>query len=151
MEPGGPPSWRFVNEAGYRAHQSQFTLTSAWPFHGIASLAELAAHAEREGILHKFPEAGDLYLMHDDEVDQFVRTGIVVHVIAGGMPAHREVESTVLAIDGVRSAVTAEKRGAFIEQLSSLRGDRFVRWVELDGRERIGTAPAIENAERQAA
>lgn len=124
----------FAHHVGYWSHYDQRSLRSSWPLPLSASCAELAAFAEREGVLAHHPVQGDLFLLWAPPKRAFVRTGIIVQVGDDGHYTDGDPYHQCITIEGDTNPVRAPRGGRtvrLLRVLSAERGDRFVRWTAL--------------------
>ncbi len=142
----------FVGHVGYWAHYDEETAVSTWPFPLDADCEALARLAAKDGILSTSePAPGVIYLQWSRSDHAFRRAGIVIAAARTferrGVPRcyhclvlegsalltraqeadarHRQRERLETAVQWVR-----RKRG----WCTPSEGDRFISWVDLDGR-----------------
>ncbi len=129
---------RYLNHVGFWSHFDQRSGVSSWPLPPCSDPDLWASYGIEAGILRDAPRMGDIYLLHDPEFGRFVRAGIVAEVVSAGMPADPDATAKVLGLDGVKSAEINGRVAAFVQTLSRRRGDRYLRWVNLDPRAKLG-------------
>lgn len=128
LPPGLPWCAAFVYHVGHSAHYDHRTGASSWPLPRTASCAELAAFAERAGVLRRSPEGGDVFLVYSARLGRFHHTGIVVDAT---WPSGTTIEGNT-NLDGSTNGYAALRRTRRFRE-----DDRFIRWVELDLRRRV--------------
>ena len=146
--PSAPrPSWdaRFIHECGYWSHYDSSTKSSMWPIPLEFTTPELGLFGQRHDVLYDEPAPGDILLMHCPMWDAFVHSGVVVDVLTTIKHKGEKPMFDLYAIEG-----DVDKQGRLHggrslpvrRRLSPSRGDRFLRWAELDResmrRERTG-------------
>ena len=134
---GADVAWHtaFVHHAGYWSHYDLRALRSTWPLPLSANCEELAAFAEREGVLAEHPVVGDLFLLWNPAKNRFVRSGIVQVIDETGYHRSGEPQYECITIEGDTNPSRAPRGGWALRQLrtlSSRLGDRFVRWTALE-------------------
>ena len=129
----------FVHYVGYWSHYDDRCERSAWPLPATASVEELAQFAATSGTLREAPLAGDVFLLWCPANKKFVRTGIVIHVQFLFTPSsNRDRVYTCTTIEGNSDGYSNERGTMTMRTVRNLRpdrGDRFIRWSALDGRE----------------
>lgn len=155
--PGAPgrAAWHtsFVQHVGYWSHYDQRYLRSSWPLPRTADCNELAAFAAEHDALGERPVAGDVFLLWSPRTLEFVRAGIVVSVEEGGRSRRNEPWYECHTIEGDTDQSMALGGGMtlrHLRRLSAERGDRFVRWTALDGRDERAMEPVEDTAQRMA-
>jgi len=137
-----PESWNaaFVHHVGLWSHFDARSQTSCWPLPPVRDAAQLAECAEEGGVLFEEPSAGDLFLLWAPAKRAFVRTGILV---SAARATHGDGDVPLwecVTIEGDTDTHMSHRGGRILRHfrtLSSERGDRFVRWRELDRREAV--------------
>jgi hypothetical protein len=144
LPPGSPWSAAFIRHAGYWAHFSHMGRNSSWPLKEAATCADLAALGKEKAILREEPEGGDIALLWSAARKEFVHAGLVVGISRRG---DRQRGTECLMIEGDVTA-TGKFGGrcvqTLVRRLSGAQGDRFLRWVDLDGRNLIAKASVDE-------
>lgn len=138
---GQPWCAAFVYHVGFWSHFDYRSRTSSWPLPATASCWVLGDFAQKRDVLEDEPAEGDVFLVWKPSIARFAHTGIVARVRARGMsPAGHAwfdcdtVEGNSNA-DGNRDANAVVRRvRRFHRELGGGRGDRFIRWVDLDRR-----------------
>jgi hypothetical protein len=129
----------FVHYVGYWSHYDDRCERSAWPLPATASVEELAQFAGTSGTLREAPLAGDVFLLWCPTQKRFVRTGIVIQVQLLLNPSqNRGRVYTCTTIEGNSDGYSNEPGTMTMRTVRNLRpdrGDRFIRWSALDGRE----------------
>ena len=128
----------FVHHAGYWSHYEHDDGRSAWPLPPTNDCNDWARFAEAQGVLSMgAPRAGDVFLLWSKEHKRFVHTGIVAAYrnFTGILPnghAYMECETIEGNIDPVGRW---PRNGIFryTRRLVAEKGDRTIRWAELDG------------------
>ena len=134
QEPGAPWCAAFVFHVGYWALYDHRGLRSSWPLPRTASCWELGEFARRRGILGEQPMEGDVFLLYSRDHGRFAHTGFVVDTL-GGTHGRKTFECMTIEgntnDDGSNNGnnTLIRKRPFDLE-----RGDRFIRWVDLDRR-----------------
>lgn len=127
-----------IHLLGWWAHYDHEYRLSSWPVPHVGSPELLEEFAGVNGVLVKEPNAGDIYIAAGRN-QRPSQVGIVTTVQLAapipGLPA----AATCHTARGVRSGGVAENLGpisiVFGERcLTTLRGDRFIRWADLDWR-----------------
>ena len=135
--PWGRGGVLFVHHVGFRSQFDVGMGHSSWPIPRGEDCGELARFAEAERILSaEAPAMGDIFLIWSEKKRRFRRTGIVAFVEKGErcFPSGlryfdcRTIEAFT-PDDGTGDGVKLRSRN-----LSPERGDRLVRWVDLDAR-----------------
>jgi hypothetical protein len=141
MDAGQPWCAAFVHHVGYWSHYDYVAGRSFWPLPATASCWELGEFARRRKILLDTPSSGDLFLVFSPVHNRFAHTGVVVHVVAADPRPSGATWYECTTIEGN----TSEDGGREGNQVALRRrrfypeaGDRFIRWVELDGRGTLG-------------
>lgn len=134
--PGQPWCAAFVYHVGYWSHYDHRSKRSSWPLPATASCAYLGEWAAMRGVLRKDVALGDVFLKYDERLGRFAHTGIVVAVHEPDPQEDRDVQlcTTIEGNtndDGSRNGHTTLRK---VRRLNER--DAFVRWVELDGRQR---------------
>jgi hypothetical protein len=142
----------FVGHVGYWAHYDEETAVSTWPFPLDADCETLARLAAKDGILSmRKPEPGVIYLQWSRRQHAFRRAGIVI--ARARAFEHRSVRDCYdcLVLEGsavLTRAQDPDGRHRGQERLETAvqwvrrkrvwctpsEGDRFICWVDLDGR-----------------
>jgi len=121
-------SMRFINAVGYVAHLDLETGLSSWPIPFLDTVQQLACFGYQRRLVHDTPKFGDLVMQWNGERNRFTQVGIVVSVFGGE--------------EGVARCRTlnAHRRGTLARQapFTPESGDQFLRWVDLDRRDRFG-------------
>ena len=129
----------FVHYVGYWSHYDDRCERSAWPLPATASVEELAQFAGISGTLREGPLRGDVFLLWSPAEQRFVRTGIVIQVQLLLNPSqNRGPVYTCTTVEGNSDGCTNERGTITMRTVRNLRpdrGDRFIRWSALDGRE----------------
>lgn len=116
--------------ADFAAMIGQTAFGKAWPAPLTGSVAELAAFAERRGILEAQAKPGDLFVVWFDSLKRFAHVGIVVALNADGSIDSISGNTTDPArhIDGADS-----REGWCVSHRAWRTGpqDRFIRWTTL--------------------
>jgi hypothetical protein len=138
---GQPWCAAFVYHVGFWSHFDFRSRTSSWPLPATASCWVLGDYANRRGVLTDEPMEGDVFLVWKPELARFAHAGIVARVReTGTSPAgFRWFDCDTVEgnsnEDGDRDANAVVRRvRRFHPQLGGGRGDRFIRWVDLDRR-----------------
>ena len=146
--PGQPWCAAFVHHVGYWSHFDFTSRRSSWPLPATASCPTLGAYAEEQQIVHRDPQPGDVFLIWHAPTACYAHTGIVTRVrfagvSAGGTPwvdcdtieGNSDAGDYRGGDDGAASGVVSRVRRFYpIEP----KGDRFIRWVDLDERWKAG-------------
>ena len=124
----------FVHHVGYHAHFDHFAGASSWPLPKTKDCDALAQFAaEKRIIAADAPLPGDVFLVWCSDRASYVQTGVVAtigRIVASDIgPA----SFTCAVIEGGGSSSKGRARQTRRE-FRPARGDRFIRWVDLDGR-----------------
>jgi hypothetical protein len=139
-----PIPWHtaWVHHVGYWSHFDHEYGASSWPLPATARADELGKFAEERGVLSEQPRVGDLFLLWAPVKQEFVRSGIVLRPGDYGTSMRGTVEQEIETIEASTNREREECGGQILKQLRRLsveKGDRYVRWPELDVRaERMG-------------
>jgi hypothetical protein len=127
-------SIHFVNGVGFWAHFDYDVGESSWPIPHLERVAQLARYGLQRRVLHHSPELGDLVVKWNTIQNRYTRVSIVVSIIGVSGKEGKEVVKC--------RTLTAHRRGAFArpERFVPFRGDRFLRWADLDERSLFGVA-----------
>lgn len=127
----------FVHHVGYWSHYDHAALRSAWPMPATNDCNVWARFAKRRGVLLQAdPRRGDVFLLWSQRRKRFVHAGIVAEYdhATGILPngtSYMECET----IEGNVNAAGHWPRAGIHRQTRRLvaeRGDRFIRWADLD-------------------
>jgi hypothetical protein len=142
-QPGEPWCAAFVHHVGYWSHFASGAKRSGWPLPPTASCKALAQYAREQQVLRKEPHDGDVFLLWHAPIAQFAHTGIVERVRdLGAMEGGTEwfdcdtIEGNSDAGDsrdgdGATTGVVRRVRRFYATEP---KGDRFIRWADLDRR-----------------
>ena len=119
-----PAGLKFLNLCGVRSHLDFNCGRSSWPLPRLSTCNALATYAEAIGILQEDPIEGDVFLKYSGFHSRFIRAGIVATIDYEYNWDGRCVYLCTVVEAGVSHGLA----------LSPLTGDRFVRWVDLEGR-----------------
>ena len=132
-----PWSAAFVHHVGHRSHLGRSGEYTSWPLPPTGDCNELARFASKRGILSSTePAEGEVYLVWSPIRREFIRAG----VIALALDRRREDGSWVYTCDTIEGntndAGWAPGRWihAIRRTLCPERGDRMIRWADLDPR-----------------
>lgn len=127
----------FVHHAGYWAHYDHTAERSMWPLPATNDCNVWARFAERRGVLvDAQPRGGDVFLKWSPKRRRFVHAGIVAAyadatgILANGM-CYLDcdtIEGNISAAGHYPSEGIHRQRRRFV----TAKGDRFIRWSELD-------------------
>lgn len=136
--PGMPWCAAFVHHVGYWSHYDHVMGIGSWPLPATASCWELGEYARTRGILKKDPREGDVFLAWNKDLKRFAHTGIVV-AVERSIPFGEDVVHHCITIEG-NTNKAGEREGRYTLQrnrrLSTLNGDRVIRWMDLEAREK---------------
>jgi hypothetical protein len=123
---------------GYWSHYDHTALRSTWPLPATASCYELGEFARERGWLLEKPALGDVFLLHSKELKRFAHTGVVVELVQSyGSGAEASYVCTTVEgntnADGSRNGNTTLRK---TRRFSIANGDRFIRWVDADSRDK---------------
>lgn len=132
----------------YVGHRSFMTINpttrerkSHWPLPMTASCAQLAAAADKAGVLMKRPQRGDLFVKWFPSLKRFAHAGVIDTVVAGAdttTPTCLTYEANTTAEPGdpylpkpPANAKQDEREGWVItvKHRAFTPKDRFIRWV----------------------
>ena len=133
----------FVHHAGVFSHMDCLSRRSIWPLPQVANCEELARVAADKGILSvEQPKPGEIFLLWSRSARRLVHAGIVAWRTRDGTFRNSgRAYHDCIVIDSHNRRAGVRQRPL---QLSPEGGDRFVRWVDLDGRsawERASAGP----------
>ena len=138
---GQPWCAAFVYHVGFWSHYDHAGRRSSWPLPATASCWVLGDFANKRQVLMDEPMEGDVFLVWKPSIARFAHTGIVARVRATGKSPAGNVWFDCDTIEGNsneegdRDANAVVRRvRRFQQHLGGGRGDRFVRWVDLDRR-----------------
>jgi hypothetical protein len=137
----------FVNHAGYWSHYEEEVERSSWPLPEAGTVGELAQYAGTTGALRESPLDGDLFLQWSRASRAFVHVGVIVRVkrFSYEPDGVRFFDCITVEAPADRTAGKARTRPLRCHRhFAPARGDRFIRWSSLDGREE--RREAIEKA-----
>jgi hypothetical protein len=131
-----PWSAAFVHHVGFHSHYDEDAEASNWPLPRTGSCSVLARFAESRGLLHGDPpRRGEIMLLWEPRHQRFMQAGIVTKLVEtrslNGAWVYEcsTIEGNVsLGGGGLGPYVRFNRR-----MLCPKMGDRFVRWVDLDG------------------
>jgi hypothetical protein len=133
--PGEPWCAAFVHHVGYWSHYDSETRRSSWPLPPTASCYELGVFAKKRGVLRDEPEVGDVFLLWKEKLGRFAHTGVIVHLRAHGETAGEGQWFECETIDGNTDADGSREGDGVLRRIRRFlpnRGDRFIRWADLD-------------------
>jgi hypothetical protein len=126
-----------VDHVGFHSHFDQFTRSSSWPLPRDGDCETLARFADARKILSDVePTVGELFLRWSRDEQRFDRTGIVMGVGKDSAPQGESRQYECATIEG-GSENPEQDTAPVVEGKRTLcpdGGDRFIRWVDLDGR-----------------
>ena len=134
QKPGAPWCAAFVYHVGYWALYDHRARRSSWPLPKTASCYQLGEFARRRGILFDVPREGDVFLLYSRDAGRFAHTGFVVDTL-GGPQGRKTFEC--LTIEGNTNDDGSHNGNNTLMKSRPFdleRGDRFIRWVDLDRR-----------------
>jgi hypothetical protein len=127
-----------IYHAGYWSHYDDRTGMSSWPLPATADCEDLARFAREENVLsYDAPEAGQIFLQWSPARKAFVHSGIVVGV---ELPVERMDGYEQYECRTIEGNVTETGRldgtgmGRVSRFLAPSRGDRTIRWIDLEHR-----------------
>lgn len=140
----GPPredathkSWdlQLIHHCGHWAHFDYPGGRTSWPLPLAESPAQLAAFGSSRDVMYDEPEVGDIFLQFAPRVRTFVHAGIVVGSLDAGRYSRNEPYVDIATIEGdtdEQGRLGGGRTMRVRRRLSSVSGDRFLRWAELD-------------------
>lgn len=144
-EIGQPPNGRwdlaFLHHVGYWSHYDFEAKRSSWPIPVSSAPEDLVLFAKQRRIDPDEPEFGDIALVSGAGKGSYARVGIVIATHGAGkfMDGKTFTSCTVLEAN---AGAAGRPGGADImyvrRSLCHDRGDRYVRWVDLDARAAAG-------------
>jgi hypothetical protein len=120
---------------GFWSHFDHRTGLSSWPLIETRTADELATVAMARYILRDSPEEGDIFLQRAAGGRRYARAGVVVDVRGSGCYSAKVRYYDATTIEA-RSDETGRLAGRHTLRVARrfvpTRGDRFIRWAELD-------------------
>ena len=144
--PYQPAELDLIHILGFWAHYDHRCGLSSWPMPIVTSAEHLEQFAEEQRVLVNTPQMGDIYIAAGRDPRPARQVGIVTQVELSvpipGQPAAMCVTARGIRVPGVTDAgpsigVVFAKRF-----LTTSRGDRFIRWADLDWRQAIAKRAA---------
>ena len=141
------PRWdaALVHHAGYWSHFDPRGRVSSWPLPPATTCCKLRAFAQKQRVICNDPLPGDLFLLWGPAKRTCVRTGVVASVEGRGRFTDGREWVECVVIEGCTDPDRTLGGSATLRHLRKFcagRGDRFVRWTELDVRDR-SVAPVV--------
>lgn len=136
VPPGAAWNVAFVHHVGHWAHYDHRAARSGWPLPPVRDCDALAKFAAAHGILSDGePRAGEIFLLWSRARGRFEHAGIVGHATHTHVLRTREPYVECVTLEGSIEGIDAPSgaMGQRTRRLSPALGDRFVRWVDLDG------------------
>lgn len=133
--PGQPWSAAFVHHVGFWSHYDHRIARSTWPLPATASCLELGEFARVRGALKREPSVGDVFLEYTPALKRFIHAGIIVSLDGARATPHGDTRFVCTTVEGRANAVNPrESRIALVRarHFSSIGGDRFIRWADLE-------------------
>jgi hypothetical protein len=125
----------FLYRCGYWSHFDHASGTTSWPLIETRTADELAAVAMVRYVLRDAPQVGDIFLQHSQRAKRFVRAGVIAEVCGSGRYSQKIGYHDATTIEA-GSDSAGQFRGRHILRVARRflpsRGDRFIRWAELD-------------------
>jgi hypothetical protein len=149
------PRWdaALVHHAGYWSHFDPRGRVSSWPLPPIVTCCTLRAFAQKQRVICRDPSPGDLFLLWSPAKRTCVRTGVVVSVEGRGQFTSGREWVECVVIEGCTDPERTLGGSSTLRHLRKFcvsRGDRFVRWTELDVRNRsVAPVAAADEPEHQ--
>jgi len=138
----------FIHDVGHASHLNDLTRESRWPLPKVDTPDELWHLAEARAIGScRYPTEGELYVSWSPTRRLFTHAGIVAMCVGVGTFKDGARYFLCVTIEGDTSANGSTGGGGInrvTRRLSPDRGDRFVRWVDLDGRRFATPVPEWE-------
>jgi hypothetical protein len=141
LEKGQPWCMAAAQYVGYRAFMAINPKTrerkSPWPLLRSGSCAEVAADAQKRGVLVTKPQRGDLFVLYEASLQRFGHTGVIDQVL-GSTCLTIEGNTTEEAGDPYQPKRPANAQqderegwGMFCKHRTFGPKDRFIRWSQL--------------------
>jgi hypothetical protein len=143
--PGMQLDVMLVNHWGFWSHFELRSERSSWPIPAVHTANELANFGFKRRALHDEPLEGDIFLQYTPRARIFVHAGIVAQVCGTGCYSRVARYYDIITIEGNTNA-RGELGGGHTMRVSRRVwpgiGDRFLRWVELEGYDAITKSSA---------
>jgi hypothetical protein len=135
-------SWdvALIDYCGYWSHFDFRLDRTAWPVPRLWSAPRLALYGEGRNAIRDYPEEGDIFLQFAPRRRDFIHAGIVVAVFGKGRFSPSTPYYDLTTIEGDVDECGRLGGGVIMRarrRLSPVSGDRFLRWTELDGYDRM--------------
>ena len=130
----------FIDHVGFRSHYDNEIRRSSWPIPAGEGVEDLVRFATARNILStEKPTLGEIFLLWTPFGKRFTHAGIVAAVEREGRFADGRRYYECITIEAERRN-HGIARGACqtTHRICPEYGDRFIRWVDLDGRRQIG-------------
>ena len=130
-------SWdlKLIHHCGHWAHFDHQSERSSWPLPVVETPAQLGAFGSARDVVYDEPEVGDIFLQYAPRVRAFVHAGIVVGLLDAGRYSRNEPYVDIATIEGdtdEHGRLGGGRTMRVRRRLSSVSGDRFLRWAELE-------------------
>ena len=125
-----------IEHCGHSSHYDDETQSSSWPIPPGLTIPGLAKFGTSRGVLYDTPDDGDIFLQYGPSRKTFVHACIVASVLASGQFDEKRPYYDVYTIEGDTDSLGRLGGGWTMRvrrRLYPALGDRFLRWVELDG------------------
>jgi hypothetical protein len=141
LPPGSPWGTAFVSHVGHWSHFDHDGKKRNWPLPATGDPNALASFADQRKILRNDPVDGDIMLLWSAERRTFIHAGIILGLRQDQTNTDRGVRCATLEGD---VSPNGEIGGRCVRTLDRVvswrRGDRFIRWSDLDTRNTVGKA-----------
>ena len=150
-----------IHHAGYWSHFQHRSRTSNWPLPRVRQVPDLAEYAAAKNVLSfAAPQPGEIFVLWSPAKQHFVHTGILLSVEPIPLyreddvgQAHRDRRYVCSTIEGEVTSTggfAGPHLGRVRRVLSPARGDRTIRWTELDARDRATAWASPRHPDRPA-
>jgi hypothetical protein len=130
-----PLDVRLLQDLGFRAYFDASARESTWPIPFGMTPHELALFGEREGVSYTEPQSGDIFLQRSFYANEYIHAGLVM-TVDGRVPAADHMvcflASTVEGDTDHRGLLGRGYTCKLRRRFNPAKGDRFLRWCELD-------------------
>lgn len=145
------PSWdaQFLQRCGYYSHYYRRGEPSPWPIpKEYCTTMGLAEFGEARGLIREAPRVGDIFLQWGPVEAEFIHCGVVADVLSGYTVKGKPPIYDLYTVEGDTDECGRRLGGKVMRverKLSARKGDRFLRWTDV---ECAGIRQVLDLAER---